>query len=105
MTDHATMRFSCHVREIIARQKRPTLIVTDAAIKDLPVRLQVGDPFETPLADGSTLRSYIAGVEISMPFDTRDPFSFTLPRDVDPSPLRVGDTIHFPPRPDDSTAS
>lgn len=97
MTGHAAMRFSCHVREIVTRQKRPTLIVTDAAIKDLPVRLQVGDPIEVPHDDEATLRTYIAGVEISTPFDTRDPFSFMLPRDVDPAMLHIGDTIHFLP--------
>lgn len=103
MSGRATMRFSCHVREIVTRSKRPTLIVTDAAIKDLPVRLQVGDPIQVPHEnDEPALRTYIAGVEISTPFDTRDPFSFMLPRNVDPSALRVGDTINFPPHDDDN---
>jgi len=105
MVDAAT-RFTCHVREIVTRSHRPTLVITDVATKDLPMRIQVGDPIALRRQDKSTRQTYIAGIEINTPFDTRDPFAFIVPRDVDDTTLNVGDAIDFlkPERTDPPTS-
>ncbi|MBI1368564.1 MAG: hypothetical protein GC162_07900 [Planctomycetes bacterium] len=83
-------RYLFKIEEVVTRRGRPTVLITNRCVKDLPMKLHVGDAIELRPPHGEPITSRIGGIELTSPYNAADPYAFFLPRNVDVSDIQTG---------------